>query len=105
VDSMAPSDPARILVLVDQPLIADLIELTLNHGVYATRTAQDLPEATAAPADPAPGMPLPRAAHPTTGARELPGRSAHAPFGGHEPGQGGLQSPDRDQLWASRMMR
>lgn len=39
--------PARVLVMVEQPLIADVIELTLNHGVYATRKAKDLAEATA----------------------------------------------------------
>ena len=38
--------PARVLVLVDQPLIAEVIELTLNHGVYLTRQAKNLPEAT-----------------------------------------------------------
>ena len=38
----------RVLILVDQPLIAEVIELTLNHGVYATRKAKDLAEATAA---------------------------------------------------------
>ena len=35
--------PARVLILVDQPLIAEVIELTLNHGVYATRQAKNLP--------------------------------------------------------------
>jgi CheY-like chemotaxis protein len=44
---MALSGTPRVLVLVDQPLIADVIELTLNHGVYVTREAQDVPEATA----------------------------------------------------------
>jgi DNA-binding response OmpR family regulator len=41
------SAPARVLVLVDQPLVADVIALTLNHGVYATRTARDVGEAAA----------------------------------------------------------
>jgi len=41
----------RVLILVDQPLIAEVIELTLNHGVYATRQAKELAEATAALAD------------------------------------------------------
>lgn len=41
------SSPARVLVMVEQPLIADVIELTLNHGVYVTRKAKNLPEATA----------------------------------------------------------
>ena len=35
----------RVLVLLDEPLVAELIRLTLNHGVYVTRTA---PHATAA---------------------------------------------------------
>jgi hypothetical protein len=40
------SGPARVLV-VDQPLIAEVIKLTLNHGVYVTREAKDAPGATA----------------------------------------------------------
>ena len=40
--------PARVLVLVDQPLIAEVIELTLNHGVYLTRRATDLAAAAVA---------------------------------------------------------
>ena len=44
-----PADrPARVLVMVDQPLIAEVINLTLNHGVYVTREARDVLEATAA---------------------------------------------------------
>lgn len=39
------SGPARVLVMVEQSLIADVIELTLNHGLYATRKAKDLAEA------------------------------------------------------------
>lgn len=45
---ISPIDgPARVLVMVEQSLIADVIELTLNHGVYATRKARSLAEATA----------------------------------------------------------
>jgi len=33
--------------MVDQPLIVDVIKLTLNHGVYVTREAQDVDEAAA----------------------------------------------------------
>ena len=43
--------PARVLVMVEQPLIIEVIKLTLNHGVYVTREAQDVPEATAALAE------------------------------------------------------
>jgi len=45
---MPLSGPARVLVMVEQPLIADVIKLTLNHGIYVTREAQDVAEATAA---------------------------------------------------------
>ena len=33
--------PARVLVLLDQPLIAEVVALTLNHGVYQTRNVQN----------------------------------------------------------------
>ena len=42
------SQPTRVLVMADQPLIAEVIALTLNHGIYATRQAKDLAEASAA---------------------------------------------------------
>ena len=45
METMAPADPARVLVLVEQPLIAEVIALTLNHGVYVTREARDAREA------------------------------------------------------------
>src|SRR5881396_1272780 len=35
----------RALVLHDQPLVVDLIELTLNHGLFAVRAARDIGEA------------------------------------------------------------
>ncbi len=41
------SGPARVLVMVEQPLIVDVIKLTLNHGVYVTREARNAAEATA----------------------------------------------------------
>jgi DNA-binding response OmpR family regulator len=44
---MPLSEPARVLVMVDQPLIVDVIKLTLNHGIYVTREAQDVDEAAA----------------------------------------------------------
>ena len=44
----AGSDEARrALVLLDRPLVVDLIELTLNHGVFVVRAAQTLAEADA----------------------------------------------------------
>ena len=46
--SAAPAqDPARVLVMVEQPLLVEVIKLTLNHGVYVTREAKDVSEATA----------------------------------------------------------
>jgi DNA-binding response OmpR family regulator len=31
--------PARVLLLLDRPIIVELVKLTLNHGVYTTRAA------------------------------------------------------------------
>jgi DNA-binding response OmpR family regulator len=39
------SDARRALVLHDRPLVVDLIELTLNHGLFVVRAAGDLAEA------------------------------------------------------------
>ncbi len=43
---IAPAQPLRALVVLDQPLIAETITLTLNHGRYLARTARTLPEAS-----------------------------------------------------------
>jgi len=37
---------ARVLVLLEQPLLAEVVRLTLNHGVYVTRDATDFAEAS-----------------------------------------------------------
>ena len=42
---------ARVLVLLDQPLVAEVVRLTLNHGVYVTRDATDAREARRVLAD------------------------------------------------------
>jgi DNA-binding response OmpR family regulator len=34
-----PRGPARVLVVLDRPMLIELIKMTLNHGVYTTRTA------------------------------------------------------------------
>src|SRR6266699_736788 len=34
-----PRGPARVLVVLDRPVLIELIKLTLIHGVYSTRTA------------------------------------------------------------------
>ena len=45
---MAPPEEARrALVLHDLPLVVDLIELTLNHGLFVVKAAQTLAEAEA----------------------------------------------------------
>ena len=49
---MAPPEEARrALVLHDLPLVVDLIELTLNHGLFVVKAAQTLTEAEALLAD------------------------------------------------------
>ena len=40
--------PARVLVLVEQKLLADLVKLTLNHGTYVARDARTEAEAVTA---------------------------------------------------------
>jgi DNA-binding response OmpR family regulator len=44
---VAVSGPARVLVMAEQPLIVEVIKLTLNHGVFVTREALGVAEATA----------------------------------------------------------
>jgi two-component system, OmpR family, KDP operon response regulator KdpE len=33
-----PRGPAKVLVVLDRPILIELIKMTLNHGVYITRT-------------------------------------------------------------------
>ena len=40
-----PEDARRALVLHERPAVVDLIELTLNHGLFVVRAAQTLAEA------------------------------------------------------------
>jgi two-component system, OmpR family, alkaline phosphatase synthesis response regulator PhoP len=42
---MAPDEARRALVLHDRELVVDLIELTLNHGMFVVRAASTLAEA------------------------------------------------------------
>jgi two-component system alkaline phosphatase synthesis response regulator PhoP len=51
-----PQDARRALVLHDRPLVVDLIELTLNHGLFVVRAAASLVEAEAILADWKPHM-------------------------------------------------
>jgi DNA-binding response OmpR family regulator len=43
-----PDGPARVLVVLDQPLLIELIKLMLNHGVYSTRVVAIAGEVSAA---------------------------------------------------------
>ncbi len=52
--STSSPDNRRALILHDQPLVVDLITLTLNHGVFAVRAASSLADAEAILADWAP---------------------------------------------------
>jgi DNA-binding response OmpR family regulator len=45
--SPGPDGARRALVLHDRPLVVDLIELTLNHGMFVVRAARTLAEADA----------------------------------------------------------
>ncbi len=45
--SIPETDARRAVVLHDRQLVVDLIELTLNHGVFVVRPARDLAEAEA----------------------------------------------------------
>ena len=45
--SIRESEARRALVLHDRPVVVDLIELTLNHGVFEVRAARDLAGAEA----------------------------------------------------------
>src|ERR1700682_2596225 len=39
--------PARVLLVLDKPMLAELIKLTLNHGVYTTREVSTLAQVEA----------------------------------------------------------
>lgn len=43
--SLPTDGPARVLLLLDQPVLAELVVLTLNHGVYTARNALSAQEA------------------------------------------------------------
>lgn len=52
----ARPEPRRALVFLDRPVVVDLIELTLNHGLFEVRRASSLPEAEVVLADWRPHM-------------------------------------------------
>jgi DNA-binding response OmpR family regulator len=43
-----PRGPARVLVVLDRPVLLELIKMTLNHGVYTIRPATSLAEVATA---------------------------------------------------------
>jgi len=47
IEARRESEARRALVLHEQPLVVDLIELTLNHGLFVVRAARRLAEAEA----------------------------------------------------------
>jgi hypothetical protein len=38
-----PRGPARVLVVLDRPVLIELIKMTLNHGVYIIRAVRQPP--------------------------------------------------------------
>lgn len=40
--------PARVLLVLDQPVLIEVVKLALNHGVYSTQVAQSPTDATTA---------------------------------------------------------
>lgn len=45
LDTRQVRSPARVLLVLDQPMLAEVIKLTLNHGVYRTQVAQTASDA------------------------------------------------------------
>jgi DNA-binding response OmpR family regulator len=50
-EGAADAESRRALVLHDRPLVVDLIELTLNHGLFVVRAARDMDQARSLLAD------------------------------------------------------
>lgn len=48
VRSRAPNSPARALLVIDQPVLAGVVELALNHGTYTTQVASNAEDAAEA---------------------------------------------------------
>ena len=46
-DVRPPHAPARALLVIDRPLLAELVRLALNHGAYLTQVAPTLAAALA----------------------------------------------------------
>src|SRR5436190_20197632 len=48
VDARQLRTPARVLTVMDQPVLAEVIRLALSHGPFHTRTVKDEAQALAA---------------------------------------------------------
>ena len=48
VEARPPAGPARVLLVIDQPVLAGVVKLALNHGRFATRVTASVEEALAA---------------------------------------------------------
>lgn len=48
IQGQSVQSPARVLLLIDQPVLAELVKLALNHGVFIARVFTDVEDATAA---------------------------------------------------------
>jgi DNA-binding response OmpR family regulator len=48
LDARQVRSPARVLLVLDQPVLAEVIKLTLNHGVYRIQVARTASEAVRA---------------------------------------------------------
>src|SRR3954469_15586295 len=42
-----PRGPARVMLVLDQPVIIEMVKLSLSHGAYDARTASNSTEAAA----------------------------------------------------------
>ncbi len=49
--NLPPDDARRALLLLDRPIVVDLVQLTLNHGLFVVRAARNLAEADRIMAD------------------------------------------------------
>ncbi|MGH9175817.1 MAG: response regulator transcription factor, partial [Vicinamibacterales bacterium] len=50
-DAHQSRSPARVLLVLDQPVLAEVVKLTLNHGVYLTQIVLNAAEAATVPRD------------------------------------------------------
>ena len=54
--NLAKDGPARVLIMLDQPLVAEVVALTLNHGICETHIASGVDDPSRIPASVASGL-------------------------------------------------